>query len=416
MSPNLPLFIGLRYLLPRRRNLFASLTTLFSLVGLVLGITALITVMSVMNGFEAELRTRILGMASHITISGERGRLDDWQGVAGRLLGKNPEVIGSAPFIEGQGLLSHGQVVRGVMVRGVLPEREPEVSTVADHMQRGRFDQLQPGKYRILLGKDLAAGLGVWPGDKVTLVTPQANITPAGVVPRLRRFTVAGVFEAGQFEFDNQLALIHLQDAGRLYQMRDQVSGLRLRVKDLFRAALVARELAAELPPATEVMDWTERHANFFGAVRTEQTVMFILLSLVVAVAAFNIVVTLVMVVSDKEADIAILRTIGATPGRIMGIFVVQGSFIGVVGTLLGTLSGVMLSLNLPAVVQWIETGLGVDFLPADVFYISEVPSVLNWNDVYGVVVLSLLLCLLATLYPSWRASQVQPAQSLRYE
>lgn len=415
MFGNLSLFIGLRFLLPRRRNLFASLTTVFSIIGLLLGITALITVMSVMNGFETELRTRILGMASHITVSGRGQRLEDWQDLAPKVM-EHPEVIGSAPYIEGQGLLSFDQVVRGVKVRGILPQRESQVSTIADYMQRGSFERLKPGGYGIVLGKGLAEGLGVWPGDKVTLVTPQANATPAGVVPRLRRFTVVGVFEAGQFEFDNQLALIHLRDADRLYRMHDTVSGLRLRVSDLFRAALVARQLATELPGSLEFSDWTQRYANFFGAIRTEQTVMFILLSLVVAVAAFNIVVTLVMVVSDKQADIAILRTFGATPARIMGIFMVQGTFIGLFGTLLGTICGVLLSRDLPQVVAAIESSLGVDFLPADVFYISEVPSELHWPDVQAVVWLSLALCLLASIYPSWRASRVQPAQSLRYE
>jgi len=415
MIANVPLFIGLRYLLPRRRNLFASLTTLFSLVGLVLGITALITVMSVMNGFEAELRTRILGMASHITVSGAHGRLQQWKQLQPKLA-ESPEVTGVAPYIEGQGLLSYNQVVRGVMVRGVLPEMETRVSTVADQMVRGAFANLKPGGYGILLGKDLAEGLGVWPGDKVTLVIPQANITPAGTIPRLRRFTVEGVFEAGHFEFDNQLALIHMRDAAKLYRMGEDISGLRLRVSDLFRAALLGADIAATLGPPYEVIDWTQRNANFFGAVRTEQTVMFILLSLVVAVAAFNIIVTLVMVVTDKQADIAILRTFGATPVQVMAIFMIQGSIIAVIGTLLGTVSGVLLSLNIPTVVHFLEHLLAVEFLPKDVYYISEVPSQINWNDVGAVVILSLTLCLLAALYPAWRASRVQPAESLRYE
>jgi len=415
MMSNVPLFIGLRYLLPRRRNLFASLTTVFSLVGLVLGITALITVMSVMNGFEEELRGRILGMASHITISGPGEKLEDWQQVADNVAGQD-EVLGVAPFVEGQGLLSFNSVVRGVMVRGVLPEFEPEVSSVADKMVRGELEDLKPGEYGILLGKDLAEGMGVWPGDKVTLVIPQANMTPAGSVPRLRRFTVKGVFEAGHYEFDNQLAMVHMRDAAKLYRMHDQVTGLRLRVADLFRSALVGQRLVGELSPRFEIVDWTQRHASFFGAVRTEQTVMFILLSLVVAVAAFNIVVTLVMVVSDKQSDIAILRTFGTSPLRVMAIFVFQGSLIGILGTALGTLCGVLLSDNLPAVVSAIEKLLAVDFLPEEVYYISEVPSVLDWSDVTAVVLLSLTLCLLASIYPAWQAARVQPAQSLRYE
>ena len=415
MISNLPLFIGLRYLLPRRHNLFASLTTLFSLVGLVLGITALITVMSVMNGFEDELRGRILGMASHITVSGPGGGLENWPALAAQVSAED-EVVGVAPFVEGQGLLSFNNVVRGVMVRGVLPEQEPRVSSLGDKMVRGALANLKPGKYGVLLGKDLAEGMGVWPGDKVTLVIPQANVTPAGSVPRLRRFTVEGVFEAGHYEFDNQLAVVHMHDAAKLYRLGDQVSGLRLKVADLFRSAVVGQQLASKLSPRLEITDWTQRHANFFGAVRTEQTVMFILLSLVVAVAAFNIVVTLVMVVSDKQSDIAILRTFGTSPMRVMAIFVIQGCIIGLIGTVLGTLSGVWLSDNLPAVVSGIEKLFAVDFLPKEVYYISEVPSVLDWSDVTAVVLLSLTLCLLASLYPAWQASRVQPAESLRYE
>ena len=411
----LELFVGLRYTRAKRRNHFISFISLTSMLGIALGVTALITVLSVMNGFEKELRERILGMAAHATVSGAEGRLEGWQEVAERLAG-HPRLLGLAPYVQAEGMLTEGDTVRGTRVRGILPEAEPRVSTVGSQMIEGRLEDLVPGAFGMLLGKDLARVLGVGVGDRVTLVAPQARVTPAGVLPRLRRFTVVGVFEVGMYEYDAGLALIHIEDAAKLFGLGDAVSGLRLRIDDMFAAPRVAREVAAQLPGRYWVSDWTQQHANFFRAVRTEKTVMFVILTLIVAVAAFNIVSTLVMVVSDKKSDIAILRTLGASPRSIMGMFMVQGSIIGVVGTVLGVVGGVALALNVETVVAGIEELFRVKFLSPDVYYISELPSDMHWSDVARIALVALVLSLSATLYPAWRASRTQPAEALRYE
>ena len=411
----LELFVGLRYTRAKRRNHFISFISLTSMLGIALGVTALITVLSVMNGFEKELRERILGMAAHATVSGAEGRLEGWQEVAERLAG-HPRLLGLAPYVQAEGMLTEGDTVRGTRVRGILPEAEPRVSTVGSQMIEGRLEDLVPGAFGMLLGKDLARMLGVGVGDRVTLVAPQARVTPAGVLPRLRRFTVVGVFEVGMYEYDAGLALIHIEDAAKLFGLGDAVSGLRLRIDDMFAAPRVAREVAAQLPGRYWVSDWTQQHANFFRAVRTEKTVMFVILTLIVAVAAFNIVSTLVMVVSDKKSDIAILRTLGASPRSIMGMFMVQGSIIGVVGTVLGVVGGVALALNVETVVAGIEELFRVKFLSPDVYYISELPSDMHWSDVARIALVALVLSLSATLYPAWRASRTQPAEALRYE
>ncbi len=415
MFQPLELFVGLRYTRAKRRNHFISFISLTSMLGIALGVTALITVLSVMNGFEKELRERILGMASHATVSGPEGRLENWQAVAAQIAG-HPRVLGLAPYVQAEGMLTEGDAVRGTIVRGVLPATEPEVSDVGAHMRSGRLEDLVPGAFGILLGKDLARILGVGLGDRVTLVAPQARVTPAGVLPRLRRFTVVGVFEVGMYEYDAGLALVHLEDAAKLFGLGDAVSGLRLKVDDLFAAPRVSREVAAQLPGRYWVSDWTQQHANFFRAVRTEKTVMFVILTLIVAVAAFNIVSTLVMVVSDKKADIAILRTLGASPRSIMGMFMVQGSIIGVVGTILGVVGGVALALNVETVVAGIEELFRVKFLSPDIYYISDLPSDMQWADVVRIALVALGLSLTATLYPAWRASRTQPAEALRYE
>ena len=409
------LFVGLRYTRAKRRNHFISFISLTSMLGIALGVTALITVLSVMNGFEKELRERILGMAAHATVTGPQGRLEDWQTVVSEVTGK-PRVVGLAPYVQGEGMLTEGEAVRGTIVRGVLPEAEPQVSDVGRRMLAGQLSDLTAGGFGIVLGKDLARFLGVGVGDKVTLVAPQARVTPAGLLPRLRRFTVVGIFEIGMFEYDASLALVHMEDAARLFSLGDAVSGVRLKLDDLFLAPRVARELASELPGRYWVTDWTQHHANFFRAVKTEKTVMFVILTLIVAVAAFNIVSTLIMVVSDKESDIAILRTLGASPRSIMGMFVVQGSIIGVVGTLLGAIGGVALALNVETVVGGIEQLFHVKFLSPDVYYISELPSDMQWSDVVRICGVALVLSLTATLYPAWRASRTQPAEALRYE
>jgi lipoprotein-releasing system permease protein len=411
----LQLFIGLRYTRAKRRNHFISFISLTSMVGIALGVTALITVLSVMNGFENELRQRILGMTSHATISSYGEELRNWKKLA-EIADKNLHVLGSAPYIQKEGMLIHGQQVNGSIIRGVLPSEEPNVSDVAAKMVSGTLNDLQAGEYRIILGIDLARILGVMVGDKVTLVTPSANVTLAGVMPRLKRFTVSGIFEVGMYEYDSALALIHLDDARRLFRMGEGVTGVRLKLDDLFLAPTVSRELAASIPGIYQVRDWTQYHANFFRAIKTEKTVMFVILLLIVAVAAFNIVSTLVMVVTDKTTDIAILRTLGATPRSILGIFMVQGTVIGFVGTLLGLIGGVTLALNVETIVPAIEHAFGVKFLPADVYYISELPSELHWDDVLKITGISFFISVIATLYPAWRASRTQPAESLRYE
>ncbi|MGB5539154.1 MAG: lipoprotein-releasing ABC transporter permease subunit [Gammaproteobacteria bacterium] len=411
----LELFVGLRYTRTKRRTHFISFITLTSMLGIALGVTALITVLSVMNGFETELRTRILGMASHATISRYDGRLDDWQSLAS-LVENQPHVLASAPYVSGESMLSNGQQVSGAILRGVDPALEGRVSDVVDHIRGGDIAQLTPGGYGIILGSELAAALGVGAGDAITVVSPQITIAPTGVLPRLRRFTVLATFEVGMYEYDRGVALVHMEDAARLFRLDGAVSGLRLKIDDVFDAPMVVRQLAAQLPGDYRLEDWSRKHANFFRAVKTEKRVMFIILTLIVAVAAFNIVSTLIMVVTDKRSDIAILRTLGVTPRSIMMIFIIQGVVIGVLGTALGVAGGVGLALNIESIVPAIERLFNVQFLAADVYYISEVPSELHWNDVWIMASVALLLSLLATLYPAWRAARTHPAEALRYE
>ncbi|MDB5967712.1 MAG: lipoprotein-releasing transporter permease subunit [Hydrocarboniphaga sp.] len=409
------LFAGLRYTRAKRRNHFISFISLASMLGIGIGVTALITVLSVMNGFERELRTRILGMASHATISAYQGSLPDWPGIAKAALA-DKEVEAVAPYVEGEGMLRLDSGLSGTLLRGVLPDEENKVSEIGSHMKIGQLTDLKAGEFKIVLGSELAETLGVIVGDKVDLMIPVASITPAGVLPRFRRFTVAGIFRIGMYEFDRGLVLIHMADAQSLYRMGDGVTGVRLKLHDLFRAPAVARDLAAQLQGTFYVQDWTRSHANFFQAVATEKMVMFIILSLIVGVAAFNIVSTLVMVVQDKQSDIAILRTLGATPRSIMAIFMVQGSIIGIVGTLFGVVGGVALALNVETLVPLLQALTGHQFLSPDVYYISDLPSELKSSDVIRISMLSLALGLLSTLYPAWRASRVQPAEALRYE
>ena len=411
----LELFIGLRYTRAKRRNHFISFIALTSMLGIVLGVTALITVLSVMNGFEKELRSRILGVVAHATVSEDDGVLHHWSALQKMLAGR-PHVVGVAPYIEGEGMLSGSQGVSGTLIRGVLPSEESSVSDIGAKMTAGKLSDLHPGGFGIVLGNELAMRLGARLGDKVTLVTPQTTVTPAGILPRLKRFTVVGIFNVGMYEYDNGLAVMAMADAAKLFRMDDAVSGVRLKLDDLLRAPAISRQLANDLPPGFVVTDWTQQHVNFFRAVQMEKTVMFVILLLIVAVAAFNIVSTLVMMVRDKEADIAVLRTLGATPRSIMTIFIVQGSLIGVVGTALGGIGGVLLALNVETIVPFIEHLFHVEFLSADVYYISELPSELQWHDVARICGVSMVLSLVATLYPAWRAARTQPAEALRYE
>lgn len=411
----LPVYIGLRYTRARRRNHFISFISLISMLGIALGVTALITVLSVMNGFEKELRERILGVVSHATVRATGGVLHDWEGMIDRLAGR-PGITGLAPFVTAEGMISHESRVSGVMLRGVLPEREGEVSDLPDKMVSGRLQDLAPGEFGIVLGRELARALGVMPGDRVIVITPQASVTPAGFLPRLKRFTVAGIFEIGMHEYDSALALVHIDDAATLFRMDGGVSGIQLRLDDLFRAQRFSNELTAELSPDYRVLNWTQQHANFFRAVQMEKTVMSVILFLIVAVAAFNLVSTLVMMVTDKNADIAILRTLGTSPAAVMAIFIVQGSIVGVVGTLIGLVGGVSLALNIDTVVPAIERLFDMRFLAPDVYYISDLPSDMRWDDVFLIAGVAFVLCLLATLYPAWRASRVHPVEALRYE
>lgn len=409
------LYVGLRYLRAKRRNHFISVISLISVLGIALGVTALIVVLSVMNGFQTELRERILSMTSHVTVSAYDGGLKNWQDVQQRAM-RDPEVKGSAPYVEAQGMLSHAGNLSGVMLRGVMPAEEPKVSDIGEDMRAGSLANLKSGKYGIILGKDLAVALGVGMGDKVILLTSEGTVTPAGFVPRLRRFTVVGVFKAGIYEYDRNMAVVSLHDAQTLFRMGDTVTGVRLRLDDMFRAPWVSNRLAHEFKNEYYVSDWTRYHVNFFRAIRTEKTVMFVILLLIVAVAAFNIISTLVMVVTDKQADIAILRTLGATPGAIMRVFMVQGLMIGLIGTITGVVAGVLIAANVETIVPWLEQVFHVQFLPADVYQISELPSEMHLRDVVTIGLTAFSLTLLSTLYPAWRAARTQPAEALRYE
>lgn len=411
------LFVGLRYTRAKRKNHFISFISLTSMVGIALGVAALIVVLSVMNGFQTELRNSILGVASHIEITGNTNQLSNWQDVANQVK-TQPKVVASAPYVMAQGMLSYGQAVQGTLVRGVLPSAEDKVADLGKHMKAGALSDLRAGEFNIVLGADLAFLLGVSVGEKVVLMAPQGQFTPTGVVPRIKQFKVVGLFQVGNNEYDSALALIHIDDAAKLYRMGENVSGLRLKLTDLFDAAETASQLSLQLNPQGQyfVTDWTQQHANFFKAIQLEKRVMFIILALIVAVAAFNIVSTLVMAVTDKRADIAIMRTLGAGPRSIMGIFIIQGALIGIIGTLLGAFFGILIALNIDTIVPFIEGLFHIKFLSADVYMISEVPSQLEWSDVTTIVLMSFVLSLLATLYPSYKASQINPAEALRYE
>jgi lipoprotein-releasing system permease protein len=415
MFKPLELFIGLRYTRAKRRNHFISFISVSSMLGIMLGVVALITVMSVMNGFHKEVRERILGMTSHATITAIDGGLEEWRQVM-QLAQENKRVIGEAPFVEAQAMLVAGDKVSGAMLRGIDTELEAKVSDVGRHMRTGELALLQPGKFRIVLGRELASFLHLVVGDKVTVVTPEINMTAVGAMPRLKTFTVAGIFEVGMGEYDRGVGLVNLQDAAKLLRMGDGVTGVRLKLDDLYLAPKISRELASQLPGRYLVTDWSQQHRNFFRALRTEKRMMGLILFLIVAVAAFNIVSTLVMVVTDKQSDIAILRTLGASPKSIMGIFMVQGAAIGIVGTIFGIIGGIVLSLNLEAIVREIERVFSVDFLDPNIYYISELPSEMQLGDVMLISVSAFLITLLATIYPAWRASRVQPAEALRYE
>ena len=409
------LLVGLRYTRAKRRNRFIGVNSLVSMIGIAVGVWALIVVLSVMNGFQKEVRTRILGVVSHVQISGPGSLLADWQSV-GQAAARHPRVIAAAPFVQGQAMLTSGRAVRGVLIRGIDPEMEEGVADFGRHMRAGSLAALKPGEFGVVLGGDLARALGVLVGDKIVVVAPQGVVTPAGVIPRLKQFSVVGTFEAGIVDADSSLALVHLRDAQTLYQLGAAVSGVRLKLDDLFAARSVARELMDTLPQDIFASDWTRSHANFFRAVEIEKRVMFIILTLIILVAAINLISTLVVAVTDKQADIAILRTLGAAPGSVMQIFIVQGMVIGVVGTLIGVTAGIVTALNIDVIVPAIETAFNMKFLSKDVYLIPDLPSDLQLSDVLSVALLGLGLSFFATLYPSWSASRVNPAEALRYE
>lgn len=407
--------LGVRYVRAKRRNSFISFISLISMLGIALGVAALIIVISVMNGFQSELRERMLAATAHVEVKGYESPLNDWQSVAVTLK-QSPEVVAVAPYVQGEGLWINGEVNKPSLVRGIDPASEAMVATVQQHMKVGTMDALKPGEWGVILGIDLARNLGVRVGEKVALVTPQGTVTPAGTAPRVKSFTIVGLFEIGWIEADSRVALINVSDAQRLYQLGDAVTGIRVKLKDLMQARNVADGWLRTLPPGLGVSDWTTQNASFFKAVQLEKRVMFIILTLIVAVAAFNLVSTLVMVVTDKESDIAILRTLGARPLSVMQIFVVQGAIIGVIGTLIGLALGLLIAFNLDHVVGAIERVFGVTFIDKTVYLITELPSKVIASDVVAITLMSLGLSLLATLYPSWRASRVNPAEALRYE
>ena len=397
-----------------RRNGFISFISGVSMLGIALGVAALIIVLSVMNGFQKEVRDRMLGVVSHIEIYGPGGGpLPDLARTLGEVR-QNPEVIGAAPFVAAQSLLARGEDMRGTIVRGIDPKLEPQVTDLAAASQ-GTLDKLVPGAFNVVLGVELARNMGVGPGDAVTVIAPGGQVTPAGVVPRLKQMTVVGTFDSGHFEYDSGLVLMHMDDAVRLFRLEGP-TGVRLKLRDLDRAREVAAQLTTTLSGDFLVRDWTRQNRTWFAAVQLEKRMMFIILTLIVAVAAFNLVSTLVMTVTDKRADIAILRTLGASPGSIMGIFVVQGAAVGVIGTLAGLLFGLGVALNIDVIVPAMEHALNASFLPKDIYLISRMPSDPQSSDIAPIAVISLVLSFIATLYPSWRASRVNPAEALRYE
>ena len=416
-NPPFEWMIGLRYTRAGRRsarNSFISFISLISMAGIALGVAALIVVLSVMNGFQKEVRDRMLSVLSHIEVFDASGSMPDWRATAAEAF-LNKNVRGAAPYVEAQAMVMRDDTVRGIMVRGILPDEEPKVSSVAAQVKRGSLSNLKPGEFNIVLGAELARGLHLRLGDKLTMIAPQGQVTPAGVLPRLKQFNVVGVFDSGHFEYDSSLAFIHLQDGEKMFR-QEGPSGLRLKIADMQQAPEVAAELSRSMTGNLYLRDWSQQNRNWFAAVQTEKRMMFIILALIIAVAAFNLVSTLVMTVTDKQADIAILRTLGASPASIMKIFMVQGALVGLIGTAIGVGSGVLIALNVDVIVPFIESLFGVQFLPRDIYLISALPSDLRWPDVGRIGGLAVVLAFLATLYPSWWAARVRPADALRYE
>ncbi len=413
MFKPIPVSIGLRYLRAKRRNGFISFISMASILGIALGVTVLITTLAVMSGFQKEIRDRLLQMSAHTTISRDGEPMSDWQRAVDAAY-KDPRVAGAAPYIEIQAMIS-GARVQGALVQGVDPKMEPKVSVVAEKMKKGRFDSLEAGSYNLLLGQELAIWLGVGVGDQVVVTLAEVQGTPMGAIPRMKRFTVSGIFEAGYNEIDRGVAFANMQDLERVLRI-DGATGVRLKLHDMDRALEVGVDLAQRLGGAYRVSDWTQQNANLYHSLRMEKVVMGILLSLIIAMGAFNLVSSQVMLVTDKQADIAILRTLGLTPRGVMGVFMVQGSLIGIIGTVAGVLGGITLTLNLERILAAIEAVFKVKLLPEDVYYITGLPTDMQPADIVVITVVALLMSFLATLYPAWRAARTQPAEALRYE
>jgi lipoprotein-releasing system permease protein len=414
MYKPLALFIGFRYLKAKKRNHFISFISIVSFLGIALGVAVLITVLSVMNGFDKEIKNRILVMVPQVMVSQWGGKLENWQQLESTLK-KNKEVTGLAPVVEGQGMLSYRGYTSFGMILGINPKLESSVSPIGSKLVVGDINDLQPRSFGIILGEGLARSIDARVGEKITLIVPQASLTPAGLMPRLKQFKVVGIFDVG-YQYNANYAFINIDDAATLFKMGDSISGIQLKLANLYEAPQITAELNGTLPAQYNAMDWTQQNRNFFQALQMEKTMMFLILILIVAVAAFNMLASLVMVVTDKQSDIAILRTLGASSRRIMNIFIIQGLSIGIIGTAIGTGLGVLLSLNTTAIVNWIQQTFNVQFLSASVYYIDFVPSSLEFSDVIKIVVVALIMSFFATLYPAWRASKVQPAEALRYE
>jgi lipoprotein-releasing system permease protein len=415
MSNHYEFWIGRRYVRSRSSNGFISLISAISMLGIAIAVAVLIVVLSVVNGFERELNDRLLAMSAHASIENPEGGLTDWR-VWAEIAEAQPDVAAAAPYVVGQGLLMFGNQLSGAEFRGIDPQLESRVSGVGSTVIEGDIDSLVAGEFNIVLGQELANVLQAAIGDKVTLTLAEGIVTPAGVVPRTRRFTVSGIYRVGMYEFDRRLAFINLADSQRLFRLAKNVSGIRLAVTDVFDAPQIVRRAAIEGGGGVLVSDWTRRHINFFRSIQITKSILFVILLMVVGVAAFNIVSTLVMVVKDKQSDIAILRTVGATPGDILRVFMTQGAVIGIVGTFAGAAAGVLLSLNLEGIVQFMEATFGIKFLAADVYFISDLPADLRIKDVVQISSIALVLALLSTLYPAWRGARTSPAEALRYE
>ncbi len=415
MFTKFELSVGLRYLRAKQKNSFVSFISMVSIIGIALGVMALITVLSVMNGFQRDIRNKIIGVTAHMQITSADNKLNHWQQIGDSTL-ENKHILSYAPYVDGQGLISFDGNVNGIMLRGVEPQFETKVDDLHTSMVKGNFDELQSGKFNIIIGEALAKQLGATIGDKITIITPNGQITPAGMIPRIKQFTISGIFNVHMYEYDSSFAFINIQDAQTLFKMGDSVTGVRLKVDNVMQTQLIKQQLSMNLPETLLVNDWIDQHQNYFSAVQMEKKMMFVVLSLIIAVAAFNLVATLVMTVNDKKADIAIMRTMGASKNSILKIFLIQGGVSGIIGTVSGTILGLLLAENVGKLVHFIELATGSKLISSDVYLIDYLPSQIIFSDVFSIFCISIILSLLATLYPSYRAAKTNPVEALRYE